>query len=100
MIRRVPADEHPGPFRLDGSANPDFELALRRNGRIECDDDAAGRDERTIHDQAEGTGLSVLTQQDHGAVEIRIDELRHRYEERGSERTHDVSFPDTTRKSS
>ena len=75
---------------------------IGRNRRLEVDDDSPRRDERTIEDEAERTLVAVLAQQDDGAVEIGIRQLRHRKEQRGGERVHlpDDNARATLRKSS
>ncbi len=44
-----------------------------------------GQVRAAVQHQAEGAGLVVLDQQHHRAREVRIQQLRHRYQERGGE---------------
>ncbi len=73
---------------LDRPADPHLQILVGRHRRIEIHDDAPARDERPVEHQPERALLfAVRAQQDDRPVEIRIRELRHRQEQRGSERT-------------
>ena len=90
----VVPDENPAALRLDRSAHPHLQLRLTRlhgarfgraGFRPDFDDDGTAGNERAVHHQAKRPPVAVLAQQHHGAVEIRIDKLRHRQQERGRE---------------
>ncbi len=72
-------NQHPAALGFDGTADPHLELLLGRDRRIEVDDDAAGGDQRTIHDQSKRAVLVAVAAQQHDRlVEIGVEKLRHR----------------------
>ena len=74
------------------AAHPHLQIVLGLfHRRIEVDDDASGGDERPVHDEAEGAFLALLAEQHDGPIEVGIDQLRHRQQQRRREgRRHEA----------
>src|SRR5262249_21361341 len=98
----LPANQNPAPFRLHRTTDPDLQLAFVRDGRIRLDDDAAGRHDRSIHDEPECSLLAVPAQQHDGTAEVPVRELRHGEKQRRGQgrHGHDDNARATFRKSS